>query len=112
MPENLLSLSGNNIKKSKNEDILERNRNPLYLHWFKSQETMLLSDISASDETYIAPTEGKLSRSTLNDNFYEEFAYPQLFPAGKCGYERTGRQIVFLSNVLTRDFLITPSCLH
>ena len=74
------------------------------MHWFQSQETMVLSDISASNETNIAPTEGKLSISTLNN---EEFAYPQLFPEGKCRYEKD-----WISNVLKSDFLITPNCLH
>ena len=34
----------------------------------------------------IAPGEGKQPKSTLNDQFCEELAFPYLFPAGKFGY--------------------------
>ena len=85
IPSNLLSLSAENEndKALEKSDCLEEDQNPLDIHRFTSQETIMISNSPTSEELSIAPGEGKQQRSILNDNFYEELAFPHLFPNGR-----------------------------
>ena len=88
IPSDLLSLSAENEndKTVERSDCLEEDQNPLDLHRFNSQETIMISNSPTSEELSIAPGEGKLQRSILNDNFCVELAFPYLFSNGKFGY--------------------------
>ena len=64
IPSDLLSLSteNNNDKTLERSDFLEENQNPLDFHRFNSQETIMISNSSTSEELSIAPGEGKQQR--------------------------------------------------
>ena len=89
IPSDLLSVSveNKNDKTLERSDCLEEDQNPLYFHRFNSQETIMISNSSTSEELGIAPGEGKQQRSILNDNFCEELAFPYCFPNGRFGYK-------------------------
>ena len=64
IPSDLLSLSteNNNDKTLERSDFLEENQSPLDFHRFNSQETIMISNSSTSEELSIAPGEGKQQR--------------------------------------------------
>ena len=85
----LLSLSENsdNNQEFDKADPLEKDKNRLDLHRFKSQETMFVANMTTAEEISIAPGEGKEPTSILNDKYCEEFTFPCLFPKGKFDYK-------------------------
>ena len=89
IPSDLLSLSAENEndKTLQRSDCLEENQNPLDLHRFNSQETIMISNSPTLEELSIAPGEGKQQRSILNDKFCDELAFLYLFSNGKFGYK-------------------------
>ena len=87
-PRNLLSLTDNtNDQVSDSSNLLEEGDNPLDLHRFNTQETVLIPNVLETEEIHIAPGEEKQPKSRLNDEFCEELAFPYLFPKGKFGYK-------------------------
>ena len=71
-------------------DGLEETEN-LIEHSSSAAETCLVStrpQINVNSECIdIAPGEGKLPKSILNDQYCEELSFPNLFPTGKIGYK-------------------------
>lgn len=66
---------------------LEDIENPLDLHRLVSNETMMLSNVPQAEDFSIAPGEGEIPLSMLQDLYCEELAHPHLFPTGKFGYK-------------------------
>ena len=85
IPNRLLSLSENsdNHQEFDKADTLEEDGNPLDLHRFNSPGTMFVTNTTTAEEVSIAPGEAKEPISILNDKFYQELAFPCLFPKGK-----------------------------
>lgn len=67
-PDDSLSLSSekDNDKIFKTSNYLKENENPLDLHRFHSQETIIILNVSASKEISIAPDEVKPSETETN----------------------------------------------
>ena len=84
LPSDLLSLSAENEndKKLERSDCLEEDQNPLDLHRFNSEETIMKPNSPTSEELSIAPGEQKQQRSIR-----EELDFPYLFLDGKFGYK-------------------------
>ena len=79
---------------------LEEQENPLDECRVGANETALISIVPSHidiENVTIAPSEGKMPMSLLNDNCCEELAHPYLFPTGKFGYK------------VQRDINLTPS---
>ena len=73
-----LSAENENYKILERSHCLEENQNPLDLHRFNSQETIMISNSPTSEELSIAPGEGKQPSSN-------ELAFP--YPNRKFGYK-------------------------
>ena len=62
----------------------------LNAHRAAGYETTLIPEIPRimeDDNVVMAPDQGKISVSVLNDDRCEELAFPYLFPIGKFGYK-------------------------
>ena len=89
IPNDLLSLSENSDDHQEFDkaNTLEEDENPLDLHRFNSQETMLVPNMTTAEEISIAPVEGKEPTSILNDKYCEKLAFSCLFTKGKLFHE-------------------------
>ena len=77
------------------------NEDPLNSFRTHANETLLVSEIPNmvidDENTILAPGEGKIPYSLINDEKCEELAHPHLFPTGKFGYH------------VERDVKLSPS---
>ncbi|XP_057310099.1 uncharacterized protein LOC130648095 [Hydractinia symbiolongicarpus] len=70
-----------------NDHELEEVENPLNANRFNANESMMLSNVPQAEDISIAPGEGEIPFSMMNDQFCEELAHPYLFPTGKFSYK-------------------------
>ena len=81
------SIHKKNISKEKEYGSVE---DPLSMHRTGSNETAVVSEIPClinDENVIIAPGQGKIPMSVLNDEYCEEQSFPYLLPKGKVGYK-------------------------
>ena len=99
IPKNVLLLTDNtNDQESESSTFLKEGDNPLDLHKFNSQETMLIPNVFETEEIHIAPGEGKQPKSILNDEFCEELVFPYLFPNAQNFFPNVQKRWSFQKN--------------
>ena len=88
IPDNLLSFANDDIPGLiRTVEDSEEIENPLDVHRFNSQETLLVPSLLTREEISIAPGDRKQLTSILSATFCEQRAFSCLFPQGKFGYD-------------------------
>ena len=85
---------------------VESEENPLDIYCIVANETVLINNSHFGDEfTTIAPREGHMPLSILNDCHWEELAHPHLFPTGKFCYQVQRDPALFPVKYFNQRFL-------